>query len=71
MKPEISEKAKTFDPDDSMKCTVNEALVKLGEFRKEYPFAEDPTQIDRLTADDIISDKGEMGDFFRYMSINL
>lgn len=71
MKPEISEKAKTFDPDDSMKCTVNEALVKLGEFRKEYPFAEDPTQIDRLTADDIISDKGEMGDFFRYIEHQL
>jgi hypothetical protein len=71
LRTDVSLKAKTFDADCSIKSLVDEALIKLKEFRKKYPFSEDPTQIDRLSADDIISDTGQMGDFFRYIEHQL
>ena len=52
MKVDIADKAKTFDAEGSIKRLVDATIDKLYDFRKKYPFAEDPTQIERLTADD-------------------
>lgn len=72
MKEDVEGKAKTFDTDGTIKRLVDEALAKLRSFRKQYPFAEDPTTIDQLMPNDILKkDTGGMGDFFRYIEHQL
>jgi hypothetical protein len=72
MKADVTDRAKTFDANGSIKRLVNETLERLQDFRKKYPFTEDPAQIERLTADDIFkTDTSEMGGFFRYIEHQL
>ena len=71
MKADVIDKAKTFDSTGTIKRLVEESLGRLQEFRKKYPFTEDPTQIDKLTADDIFTNTNEMGDFFCYIEHRL
>src|SRR5665647_772398 len=72
MKEDAADRAKTFDANGSIKRVVDETLERLQEFRRKYPFTEDPDQIERLTADDIFkTDTGEMGSFFRYIEHQL
>ncbi|MEM3770478.1 MAG: hypothetical protein QXG76_04750 [Candidatus Bathyarchaeia archaeon] len=72
MKEEVSQKARFFDVDGSIKRSVNEALEKLKVFRTKYPFAENPEAIETLTPEDIFrTDKGEIGEFFHYIEYYL
>lgn len=72
MKSEISEKAKTYDNDGTIKRLVDEALEKLQSFRKQYPFAENPDAIEKLSPEDIFkNDSAEIGDFFHYIEYYL
>ncbi|MDT8782556.1 MAG: hypothetical protein IAX22_07945 [Candidatus Bathyarchaeota archaeon] len=72
MKADVERKAKTFDPNGTTKHLVDEGLIKLQSFRKQYPFVEDQTSIEKLTAEDILKkDTGKMGDFFRYIEHQL
>lgn len=72
MKEEVSQKARVFDGDGTIKQSVDEALEKLKIFRKKYPFAENPEAIETLTPDDIFkADKGEIGEFFHYIEYYL
>lgn len=72
MKKPVIERARTFDTDGAMKSVVDEALNKLNNFRKKYPFAEDPDSVESLTPEDIFKrDSGEIGDFFHYVEYYL
>ncbi len=72
MKADVERKAKTFDPNGTTKHLVDEGLIKLQSFRKQYPFVEDKNSIEKLTAEDILKkDTGKMGDFFRYIEHQL
>lgn len=72
MKEEVSQKAIVFDGDGTIRRSVDEALSKLKSFRVKYPFAENPDSIETLTPEDIFrTDKGEIGEFFRYIEYYL
>ncbi len=72
MKADVEDRAKTFDESGQIKHLVDETLERLQEFRRKYPFTEDPDQIELLTVDDIFKVKtGEMGGFFRYIEHQL
>jgi hypothetical protein len=72
MKADVTDRAKTFDANGSIKRLVDETLERLQEFKKKYPFTKDPPQIARLTVDDIFKTAtGEMGGFFRYIEHQL
>lgn len=42
MKEEVSQKARVFDVDGTIKRSVDKALEKLKVFRARYPFTENP-----------------------------
>jgi len=65
----ISEKAKEFDLSGEHRRELDNALELLKQFRKKYPFKDDPTSIDRLTPDDLFK-KGE-DYFFRWIEFKL
>ncbi len=72
MKEEVSQKARAFDSNGTIKRSVDEALEKLKIFRAKYPFTENPEAIETLTPEDIfITDKGEIGEFFHYIEYQL
>jgi hypothetical protein len=72
MKPEISEKAKSYDINGEMKRKINEALERLRIFREKYHFTEDPQAIEKLSPEDIIKSQGKQtGDFFLYVQYYL
>jgi hypothetical protein len=71
MKADVVNRARTFDSAGTIKRLVEESLGRLQEFRKKYPFTEHPDQIEKLTADDIFTNTGAMGDFFRYIEHQL
>jgi hypothetical protein len=72
LKTDVTNRAKTFDANGLIKRLVDETLEKLKMFREEYPFTEDPTQIEKLSSDDIFKiDTEQMGDFFRYIEHQL
>jgi len=65
----ISEKAKEFDLSGEHRREIDNALELLKQFRKKYPFQDDPTSIDKLTPDDLFK-KGE-DYFFRWIEFKL
>ena len=72
VKASVSEKARVFDRDGSMKRLVDGALEQLKVFRAKYPFAENPDSIESLRPVDIFKiDRGEIGDFFHYVEVYL
>ncbi|MCS7120774.1 MAG: hypothetical protein RMJ07_01500 [Nitrososphaerota archaeon] len=72
MRDEVILKARSFDNDGAIRRLVEEDLKELKVFRAKYPFAEKPDSIETLTPDDIFrADKGEIGDFFRYIEYRL
>ena len=65
----ISEKAKEFDPDGTHKKEIENALKLLEQFRKKYPFKDNPDSIEDLTPDDLFK-KGE-DYFFKWIEFKL
>lgn len=65
----ISEKAKEFDSNAEHRREIGNALELLKQFRKKYPFKDNPKSIDELTADDLFK-KGE-DYFFRWIEFTL
>ncbi len=72
MKTDVEDRAKKYDTNGQIKRLVDETLERLREFRRKYPFTEEPNRIESLTADDIFkTETGEMGGFFRYIEHQL
>jgi hypothetical protein len=65
----ISEKAKEFDPKGARRREIDKALELLRQFRKKYPFKEDPESIDRLTPEDLFKKGGDY--FFKWIEFTL
>ncbi len=66
------EKAKAYDKYGITKAEIEKALVLLKDFRRKFPFAENPDSIDSLKPDDIFKiNPDELGDFFRYVEFYL
>lgn len=65
----ISEKAKEFDISGERRREIDDALELLKQFRKKYPFKDDPRFIDLLTPEDLFK-KGE-DYFFRWIEFKL
>ena len=65
----ISEKTKAFDPDGEHRREIDNALELLNQFRKKYPFRDDPESIDRLKPDDLFKKGGDY--FFRWIEFTL
>jgi len=65
----ISEKAKMFDPNGEIRREIDAALKLLEQFRKKYPFKDDPASINDLTPDDLFK-KGE-DYFFKWIEFTL
>lgn len=65
----ISEKAKEFDPGGEHRREIDNARKLLIQFRKKYPFKDDPECINRLTPDNLFK-KGE-DYFFRWIEFKL
>jgi hypothetical protein len=72
MKESVVEKARTFDPDKTIKRKVDAALENLKNFGRKYPFTENPNSIENLTPEDIIKDEGnQTGEFFLFVQYHL
>lgn len=66
----LSEKAKEFDISGERRREIDDALELLKQFRKKYPFKDDPTSIDRLTPDDLYT-KESKDCFFKWIQFRL
>lgn len=72
MKEDVTQKAKFFDSEGKIKHRIEDALNKLKDFRKKYPFTENPATIENLTPEDIFKeDTNEIGEFFHYIEFHL
>jgi hypothetical protein len=68
----MEEKAKAYDKYGITKAEIEKALVLLKEFRRQFPFAENPDSIDLLKPDDIFKiNPDALGEFFHYVEIDL
>ncbi len=68
----MEEKASVYDKSGIMKAEIEAALVLLKDFRRKFPFAENPDSIDSLKPDDIFKiNPDELGDFFHYVEVYL
>lgn len=65
----VKEKARDFDRSGDIKKEINSRLELLKEFRRKYPFRDDPEFIDRLTPDDLFKVGGDY--FFRWIEHTL
>lgn len=65
----IREKARDFDRTRDIEKEINVKLELLKEFRRKYPFRDDPESINRLTPDDLF----KVGEdyFFRWIEHTL
>jgi hypothetical protein len=64
----IIDKATAYDKNGVNKKQVDNAIISLKEFRKKFPFTENPPSIATLTPDDIFNENsGEVGEFFHYL----
>lgn len=69
---ELLEKIKEFDPGGVLKSEIEDAIIKLGDFRGEYPFKEVPELIDELSPDDIFDvENSRVGPFFLWIEFRL
>jgi hypothetical protein len=66
----ISEKAKEFDPNGEYRKEIDNALELLRQFRKRYPFKDDPKSIDGLTPEDLYT-KESKDCFFKWIQFKL
>jgi len=63
----IIDKAATYEQNGLNKETTN-SVNCLNEFRRKFPFTENPAIIDTLKPDDIFNESsGEVGEFFHYL----
>jgi hypothetical protein len=64
----IIDKTTAYDKNGVNKKQVDNAISCLKEFRKKFPFTENPASIATLTPDDIFNENsGEVGEFFHYL----
>jgi hypothetical protein len=64
----IIDKATAYDKNGANKKQVDNAISSLNEFRKKFPFAENPASIAMLKPDEIFNEiSGEVGEFFHYL----
>lgn len=64
----ILDKASTYEQNGLNKKETANAVNYLNEFRRKFPFTENPAAIDTLKPDDIFNESsGEVGEFFHYL----
>ena len=64
----IIDKATAYDKNGVNKKQVDNAISCLKEFRRKFPFTENPTSIATLKLDNIFNENsGEVGEFFHYL----
>ena len=64
----IIDKANAYDQNGLNKKEADNAVGCLKEFRRKFPFAENPASIETLKTDDIFNENsGEVGEFFHYL----
>ena len=64
----ILDKANAFDKNGQNKREIDNAVGCLKEFRRKFPFAENPASIDTLKPDGIFNENsGEVDEFFHYL----
>ncbi len=62
------EKASAYDQNGQNKKEIDNAITCLKEFRRKFPFTENPAAIDTIKPDDIFNESsGEAGGFFHYI----
>ena len=65
----ITEKARVFDLSGEIRKEMEDALNLLEEFRRKYPFKDDPASIGTLTPDDLFKKGGDY--FFKWIEFTL
>jgi hypothetical protein len=64
----ILDKASSYDKNGLNKKEIDNAVGCLKEFRRKFPFAENPASIDTLKPDDVFNENSlEVGEFFHYL----
>ena len=64
----IIDKATAYNKSGVNKKQVDNAISSLKEFRKKFPFTENPASISTLVSDDVFNENsGEVGEFYHYL----
>lgn len=72
MKESLLEKVKSFDRNGEVKIEIDSAMKLLRDFRRKYPFVENPESIETLDPNDIFREQSnEVGDFFVWVEYDL
>jgi len=70
MNEEFEEALKNFDTKGEVKKKVEQAIKILGQFRKRFPFRQNPSRIDELKKEDLF-EKGRKDSFFQWLEYKL
>jgi hypothetical protein len=72
MSESMIQKARAFDRTGVVRTEMDNAVSLLKQFRKKYPFVENPESIETLSPDDIFKERpDEVGEFFHWLEYYL